>query len=122
MEYEGGKDGGPPLVMDAHGSSGPGPMDALLLSLAGCMAVDVQTILEKSRVPLTDLTVEVEGERAPTHPRRYTRITLTYLLRGPKEVHQGKIRRAVDLSRRKLCSVLHSLRPDIELEIEIRSG
>jgi putative redox protein len=94
-------------------------MDTLLLSLAGCMAVDIQVILERSRVPLTGLEVEVEGERAQAHPRRYTRIRLLCRVEGPGEEDQGKLDRALQLSRDKFCSVLHSLRADIDVEIEV---
>jgi putative redox protein len=120
MEYAGATDAGEPVVIDAKNQNGPGPMDALLLAVAGCMAVDVQVILERSRVPLTGMEISVEGERAPTHPKRYTRIRLSYVLEGPEESHQGKVERAIDLSREKFCSVLHSLREDIEIEIEVR--
>jgi putative redox protein len=119
-EYTGGAGEGGTILLDGFSVRGPGPMDTLLLAVAGCMAVDVQVILERSRVPLTGLSVEVEGERAPTHPKRYTRIRMVYHLDGPREEHQGKVDRAVDLSREKFCSVLHSLRPDIEIEIDIR--
>lgn len=111
---------GPPVLLDGRSLKGPGPMDALLLAVAGCMAVDVQVILERSRVPMTGLEVEVEGERAEAHPKRYTRLTMLYHLEGPQESHRGKVERAVELSREKFCSVLHSLRPDIDLAIEIR--
>ena len=94
-------------------------MDSLLLALAGCMAIDVQVILERSRVPLTGLEVEVEGERAPTAPKRYTSIRLAYRVEGPGEEHQAKLERAVALSEEKFCSVLHSLRSDIDISIEI---
>ncbi len=119
MEYTGGAEEGDSIILDGKSVAGPGPMDALLLAVAGCMAVDVQVILERSRVPLTGLRVAVEGSRAPTHPKRYTRLHLAYFLEGPQEVHQAKVERAVELSREKFCSVLHSLRPDIDLEIEI---
>lgn len=119
MEYVGGAEGGGSVTIDAKGVNGPGPMDALLLAVAGCMAVDVQVILERSRVPVNGLEVEVTGARAPEHPKRYTRIHLSYTLDGPGEEHQGKIQRAVDLSREKFCSVLHSLRQDIEFVVEI---
>jgi putative redox protein len=94
-------------------------MDSLLLALAGCMAVDVQVILERSRVPMTGLEVEVVGERADTHPKHYTRVKMVYRVEGPQEEHQAKLDRAVSLSRESFCSVLHSLRPDIEIEIEV---
>jgi putative redox protein len=108
------------MILDGKSLKGPGPMDALLLAVAGCMAVDVQVILERSRVPLAELRVEVEGERAPSHPKRYTRLNMVYHLDGPQEEHQAKVERAVELSRGKFCSVLHSLREDIDVEIDIR--
>ncbi|MBT8397330.1 MAG: OsmC family protein [Gemmatimonadetes bacterium] len=121
MEYHGGAVDGPPITFDGKSLEGPGPMDALLLAVAGCMAIDVQVILERSRVPLTGLRVEVEGDRAPTHPKRYTRIRLVYHLEGPEAGQRGKVERAVELSRDKFCSVLHSLRSDIEIEIDIQN-
>jgi putative redox protein len=118
MEFTGGTDDGTPMIMDGKGLSGPGPMDSLLLSVAGCMAVDVKMILEKSRVPVRAMKVSVEGERAQTHPKRYKKLRLAYHLDGPKAEDQGKIDRAVDLSREVFCSVLHTLREDIEVDIE----
>jgi putative redox protein len=67
-EYEGVTGAGEPFVIDGKSLKGPGPMDALLLAVAGCMAVDVQVILERSRVPLTGMEISVEGERASTRP------------------------------------------------------
>jgi putative redox protein len=95
-------------------------MDALLYAVAGCMALDVQHILEASRVPMTALEVAVEGERAPEHPRFFTKVGLVFRVEGPQDEHQAKLERAVSLSQEKFCSVLHSLRPDIEYVIEIQ--
>jgi putative redox protein len=81
------------------------------------MAVDVKMILEKSRVPLESIEVEAVGVRAESAPRRFLSITLTYYLRGPEEEHEAKVQRALDLSRDKYCSVMHSLDPDIEVEL-----
>jgi putative redox protein len=119
MEYLGTGEVGPGVIIDGKSEKGPGPMDSLLLALAGCMAVDVQVILERSRVPMTGMEVEVEGERADSHPKRYTRIRLVYRVEGPQEEHQTKLERAVSLSQEAFCSVLHSLRPDIEVQIEV---
>ena len=110
----------PETVVDGDSAAGPSPMDHLLLGLAGCMGVDVRMILEKSRVPLEAMEVEVEGQRAPEPPRRFVRLRLVYRVRGPREEDEAKLERAVALSRDKYCSVLHSLRPDIDLSIEIR--
>lgn len=119
MEYLGTGAKGPAVTIDGRAEKGPSPMDALLYSLAGCMVVDVQHILDGSRVPFSELEVEVEAERAPEHPKYYTKIRLIFRVEGPEEKHQAKLERAVSLSREKFCSVLHSFRPDIEYEIEI---
>jgi putative redox protein len=108
------------VLLDSDGAEGPSPTDFLLLSLAGCMGVDVQMILTKSRVPVESLVVDVKGDRAATEPRRFTRIRLVYEVKGPLEEHTARLERAIALSRDKYCSVLHSLRQDIDLEIEIR--
>lgn len=97
-------------------------MEALALSVAGCMAIDVLMILEKSRVPVEALEIDVRGERADDPPRRYTALTLAYRLRGPSAGERSKVERAVRLSRETYCSVLHSLQPDLALEIEISTG
>jgi putative redox protein len=120
MEYQGGSDGATPIILDGKSHSGPGPMDALLLAVAGCMAVDVQVILERSRVALTEMEVHVEGARAQAHPKRYTEISIRFDLEGPEEGDEGKVQRAIDLSREKFCSVVHSLNPDTSVEIQFR--
>jgi len=120
LRFQGGPEGGPWVSMDGSSREGPAPMEMLLLSLAGCMAVDMKVILEKSRVPLEGMDVEVEGVRAEDDPKRYTRIEMTFHLEGPGEEDEGRIARAVELSRDKYCSVFHTLRPDMDVEIHTR--
>lgn len=120
LAFEGGPPGGPTITVDSDVEKGPSPTHLLLLALAGCMAVDVKMILEKSRVPLDSLEVEAVGVRADEAPRRFLKISLTYELSGPEDEHQAKLQRALDLSRDKYCSVLHSLAPDIELELDVK--
>ena len=117
--FRGGGEGGPEVTVDGDGEAGAAPMQLLLLSLAGCMAIDVRMILEKSRVPLSALEVEVIGERAGGEPARYVSIQLVYRLSGPGEEHEARLRRAIDLSRDKYCSVLHSLDPGIDFDIRV---
>lgn len=117
--FRGGPDEGPEIVVDSGGDEGQSPTQLLLMSLAGCMAVDVLMILQKSRVPVTSLEVESVGERAETIPSRYLAIKLLYRLSGPSEEHQAQLERAIGLSRDKYCSVLHSLDPKIDLDIQV---
>jgi putative redox protein len=120
LVFRGGPEGVPPVTVDSDCKEGPSPTHFLLLALAGCMAVDVKMILEKSRVPLESIEVEAVGERAESAPRRFLSITLTYEVRGPGEEHEGRLQRAIELSRDKYCSVLHSLDPGIEIDIRVR--
>lgn len=117
--FIGGAPGGVEVPIDGNGAEGPSPMDALLLSLAGCMGIDVLMILEKGRVPVRSLRVEVEGTRPDEPPRRFLALRLEYHFEGPGPEHDAKIERAVALSRDKYCSVFHTLRPDLDVEIAI---
>ena len=96
------------LVTDAPvegggGGTAPSPMELIILGLIGCTGVDVASILERMREPLEGLEVTVTYERAETHPKVYTKIHLTYTLQGGLD--EKKVRRAIELSENKYCSV-----------------
>lgn len=122
LRFRGGAEGGSELEIDSDGVAGPSPTDLLLLSLAGCMGVDIVHILEKSRVPLESLSVDAQADRAVESPRRFERVRLVFTVSGPEEEHADRLQRAVELSRERYCSVLHTLQPDLDLGMEIRRG
>lgn len=113
---------GSAMAMDGDGEVAMTPVEALAASLAGCMAADVVDILTRMRVPLSDLEVSVEGDRRADPPRRYTAMRLLYRTGGVAEEDHEKVMRAVDLSRNKYCSVLHTLHPDLDLSIRVETG
>lgn len=98
-------------------SGATSPMEMLLLSLMGCSAMDVVSILQKMRAPFVDLQVEVAADRAETHPRVYTRIHLTYRVFG-RDLDPKQVVRAVQLSQEKYCSVSAMLRPTVPITYE----
>lgn len=110
-----------PVVVDGDGKEGPTPMETLLISLVACMGSDVVDILTKMRVSFDTLAVGVEGDRRPEPPRKYTALRLVYRVEGVPDGNAEKLERAVALSRETYCSVLHSLRPDIDVSIRIES-
>lgn len=118
LSFRGAGASGAEVLLDGDGQGGPSPTESLLMSLAACMAIDLKVILEKGRVPVEDLRASVEGVRADDHPRRFTGVHLRFELTGPRDEDRDKVRRALDLSRDKYCSVLHTLRPDLDLEME----
>jgi putative redox protein len=100
------------IVIDGDGAAGPSPMQLAAFGLAGCMAVDVVSILQKGRHPVTGLRASFSGERAEEPPRRYVRIALHFHVSGA--VPADAVERAIALSRDKYCSVWHSFRQDID--------
>ncbi len=122
LVFRGASEASPELVVDGDNLAGTSPMRMLLLSVAGCMAIDVLMILEKSRVPVEALEVAISGDRAETPPRFFESIRLVYRVTGPSEEDEAKLQRAVALSRDTYCSVLHTLRPDVDLDIVIQRG
>ncbi len=99
------------LVMDSVGKpghQGPSPMEMLLMGVAGCTAIDVVAILKKMREKVTDVEVDVTGDRADDHPKRFTAVHLTYTVTGTG-LTEDKVRRAVDLSHTTYCSASASL-------------
>jgi putative redox protein len=109
----------PEVTLDSDGGAGPSPMDAVLLGVMTCMSIDVRMILEKGRVPLESLDLDVVADRAENVPRYFTRMLMEFRLAGPGEENREKVQRAIDLSRDKYCSALHSLRSDLDLEITL---
>ena len=119
LRYEAVGKAGVPVRVDGDGEEGITPVETLAVALAGCMGADVVDILKKMRVPLDGLTVRLEGDRRPEPPRRYTALRLDFRAEGVPAPEQDKLERAVDLSRDRYCSVLHTLSPDLDLSIRI---
>jgi len=94
------------------------PMELLLASLGSCTAYDVVSIMKKKRTPLARYRVEVEGERAETHPKRYTKIVVRHIGSGPG-VTEKALRHAAELSHEKFCSVSANLNAEIEVQVVV---
>ena len=122
LVFDGGSAGGPQLIVDGDSATGPSPMDLVLTAVAACMAIDVKVILEKGRVPFDALDVTARGERRERPPRHYTALQLVFSVTGVPPGKRSRVERAVELSREKYCSVLFSLRQDLELETVIEGG
>jgi putative redox protein len=100
---------------------GPTPMEAVLMALCGCTSVDVVSILQKKRQPLASLTVSAVTEQAPAPPRVFTKIQLTYRVRGEggAQLSRKAVEDAVGLSKGKYCSVSLMLEKAAEIGFDI---
>jgi putative redox protein len=113
MSFVGESDSGHSVVMDGAPDAGGRnlgvrPLEMLLLGLGGCTAFDVVSILHKSRQQLVDCEVEIEAERAESIPKVFTRIHLHFIVSG-RDLDQGKVAKAIDLSADKYCSASRML-------------
>jgi putative redox protein len=102
------------MEFDANVQMGCMPLEGLMLSLAGCMAIDVVSILQKMRCSLSSMSMKIHGQRSETPPQRMRSVVLELFLKG-NDLTEERVRRAVALSTDKYCSVRHSLREDIDI-------
>lgn len=87
---------------------GVSPMEMVALGLGGCSSVDVLSILETQRQSVEAYDVDVEAERASDEvPAVFTTLHVHYVVDG--DVAPEKVRRAIELSLDKYCSVSHML-------------
>jgi putative redox protein len=88
---------------EGEAREGPSPFETVVLAAGGCTAVDVVEILRKKREPVESFRIEIESQRAKGPPAVLEKLHLTYVLRGPKK--EANVRRAIELSQEKYCSV-----------------
>ena len=110
---------GPAVVLDSSdGGSGPSPMELVLFGVAGCTAIDVIMIMQKKRADVIDFQVNISGERADDHPKRYTKIHIEYVLSG-RDIKPNAVEQAIQLSEEKYCGASASLNADIDSSYKI---
>ena len=102
---------------DVKYEEGCSPTETLLLSVAGCLSIDVVHILRKLRCDVAHYVVEAEGTRNMTPPQYYKSFDFMIHISGTG-ITPKKIDRAIELSQKKYCSVYHSLRPDIQVNVK----
>ncbi|MGO2370091.1 MAG: OsmC family protein [Serratia sp. (in: enterobacteria)] len=93
------------VLMDGNaGDKAPSPMEMVLMSVGGCSAIDVVSILQKGRNDVRDCEVKLTSERREEAPRLFTHINLHFIVSG-KDLSDKIVERAVNLSAEKYCSV-----------------
>jgi putative redox protein len=99
------------------------PLELMAVSLAGCTAMDVISILTKKKQAVTDFEVKVHADREEQHPKVFRHTVITYMITG-HAVEEQAVRRAIELSATKYCpaqAMLSKVVP-MELRYEIFEG
>lgn len=119
LRFEAAHPSGHPMLIDGDSTHAHSPVQALVLALAACTAADVVDIAGKMRVSFAQLTVDVSGDRNAEPPRYFRALRITYRISGLEAEDRPKVERAIEMSHDKYCSVLHSLRSDINISSEL---
>lgn len=123
MRFVGETDTSPAIIIDSYGEygthSGPAPMELVLIGLAGCTAMDVVSIMEKKREPMTNLQIKIDADRAENHPKVYTKIHLEFIAYGTG-ISEKSLSRAIELSEKRYCSVQAMLTKTAEITSNFR--
>lgn len=98
-------------------NSGPRPMELLIMGLASCSSIDVLMILSKHRIEVKDYSVEVDAEREKVEEANlFKNIHLKFKVKG--DFIEEQVKRAIDLSLEKYCSVAKTLEKTAKITYE----
>ncbi|MEP6713270.1 MAG: OsmC family protein [Ferruginibacter sp.] len=112
-----------PVLMDTvrdegGNDTGPSPKRLMLASLTGCTGMDIVSILNKMKVPFSNLSIDIEAAVTEEYPKIYNHVKLTYKIKLAI-TDQPKMLKAVNLSQDKYCSVTAMFKAFAKLETEI---
>ena len=114
LQFVGRVGKGPAVILDnAEGGSGPSPMQMVLIGIGGCTGMDVVSILKKKRANFSKFEVNITGDQAEDHPKRYTRIHMEFVVHG-KDIKPKDVERSIELSTTKYCSAIASINAALE--------
>lgn len=113
LQFIGDAQSGHAMIMDGDKSvggenTGPRPMELLLIAAGGCSGMDVISILNKKKQDVTGLEINVSENKAEEYPKKFTEITVEFIVKGRK-IEESAVKRAVELSMTKYCSVKATL-------------
>jgi putative redox protein len=100
----------PPL----GGDDGLTGTELLLISLAGCSAQTVLTLLRKMGKTVEAMEVQASGSRQDEHPTVFTGIELKFSLKG-ENLDAPSVERAIRQSEEKYCPVWAMLKRNIPI-------
>lgn len=91
-------------VENGGNNAGPSPKQLLLAGLIGCMGIDVTMILEKKKIKIEDLEIEVEADNTNGRPRVYENIHMIFKFKG-ENLSKEELEKVIALSKEKYCGV-----------------
>ncbi len=78
------------------------PLELMAVSLAGCTAMDVISILRKKQQAITSFEVQVHADQKNEHPHVFTSAVIKYIFSGTN-IQEAAVLRAIELSAQRYC-------------------
>jgi putative redox protein len=92
------------------------PLELMAVSLAGCTAMDVVSILRKKQQDVTAFEVKVHADRVEQHPKVFSHMVINYLVTG-HNLDEQAVQRAIELSTTKYCPAQAMLGKVVPMEL-----
>jgi len=120
MQFVGEAGSGHAIVMDGPPETGGKntglrPMELLLLGIGSCSGMDVVSILKKKKQFVSGLEINVHGQKAKQYPQKFVGIDIEFVIRG-KNISEEAVKRAIELSMDKYCSVKATLEGSAKID------
>ena len=103
-----------------HGGDnfGPRPKPLILAAIGGCVSMEIIAILDKMRIKIEGLEVDVDGELSEDQPKVYKIIDMKLIVKSVNP-DKDKIDRAIHLAMDKYCGVVAMARKFATVNSEI---
>ena len=93
------------------------PLELMAVSLAGCTAMDVISILQKKQQKVSEFEVQVHADQKNEHPHVFTSAVISYMVSGAA-IDEAAVRRAIELSATKYCPAQAMLSKVLPIKME----
>ena len=116
LHYVGQDSKGNQILM---GGDDPTPSELLLIGAAGCMGMDIASVLQKKRQAVSSIEVQVAGHQPDDYPKPFQVVEIAFTVKGDN-VNPAAVERAIELSRDKYCVVGQTLQHAVQLRTSFK--
>lgn len=104
-----------------HGGDdlGPRPKPLMLSAIGGCTGMEIISILDKMRLKIEAIEIDVTGELTNEHPKFYKTIHIRFMVKCEAD-DKIKIEKAIRLAVDKYCGVVAMMRKFAAVTDEIK--
>lgn len=107
--------------LEIHGgeNKGPRPKPLILSAIGGCTGMEIIAILDKMRLKIERLEIDVVGELNDGQPKIYKSVHIIFKVKCQNE-EKLKVERAISLATEKYCGVVAMVKHFAEVTSEIQ--